>query len=209
MPRKSKAKNFEIEDVNVSVVKNDDVAVSNNVKTEDTNNNNKTKEATKHETIDNEPAINNNEPAINNNEEPVSNDNEPVSNDNEPVINNNEPVSNDNEGSINKLIEPRGLGLNPKPNEPVMEVKQNPKPNKPTAKRAAKKTKIQPSQPIQHQSPPEPEPDHQPPPSPPQPIQRQNSVIHNPYLAQRKMAYTREGYEQRTTKYAELFKNAF
>ncbi len=151
MPRKSKAKNFEIEDVNVSVVKNDDIAVSNNVKTEDTNINNETKEATEHETID--------------------------------------------EGS------------KPLDKEP-MEVEQNPKPNKP-AKRAAKKTKIQPSQPIQHQSPPEPEPDHQPPPSPPQPIQRQNSVIHNPYLAQRKMAYTREGYEQRTTKYAELFKNAF
>ncbi len=173
MPRKSKAKNFEIEDVNVSVVKNDDVVVSNNVKTEDPNINNETKEATEHETID--------EGSKPHDKEPVSNDKEPVSNDKEPVSNDKEP----------------------------MEVKQNPKPNKPTAKRAAKKTKIQPSQPIQHQSPPEPEPDHQPPPSPPQPIQRQNSVIHNPYLAQRKMAYTREGYEQRTTKYAELFKNAF
>ena len=36
-----------------------------------------------------------------------------------------------------------------------------------------------------------------------------NRVIHNSYLNQRKMAYTREGYEERHNKYAELFKNAF
>ena len=36
-----------------------------------------------------------------------------------------------------------------------------------------------------------------------------NKVIHNSYLNQRKMAYTRSGYEERHNKYAELFKNAF
>ncbi len=47
-------------------------------------------------------------------------------------------------------------------------------------------------------------------PPPPAPIQHQSTkVTHNPYLNQRRMAYTRDGYEQRSTKYAELFKDAF
>ncbi len=79
---------------------------------------------------------------------------------------------------------------------------------KKTTKRAAEKTKIQPSQQqIQQAPPPEAKPEVEP--QPPPPIQRQQTVIHNPYLNQRKMAYTREGYERRSSKYAELFKNAF
>ncbi len=48
----------------------------------------------------------------------------------------------------------------------------------------------------------------------PSPMTRQitvdpNKIIHNQYLNQRKMAYTRNGYEARSSKFAEIFKNAF